>query len=546
METISFYSYKGGVGRSLVVANFAKYLAMFGQKVFVIDLDLEAPGLHYKFLKFDQGKSFQNGYEKIAQDINGGVVDYIHSVIVDNRLPESLRSYVIDIDIDFGVNKNKIHLMPAGKDFASSYWKSLNKIDWHKLFHSEEEQDEEQELIGIDLFLYLKKLIIKEYNPDFLLIDSRTGVTDIGAVATALLPDKVVCLFIRNLENLIGVRQVLWGIRRTPRIDSPKPIEVLPVLTRIPYTESESFESKEILDPIIDFFNETPIGGSISLGINELPVLHSEPELEIYESLRIGGTKYADESMLLRDYLRLFPKIISVKIIEPYLEPLLQKIAATKIKSISKSSNGVIHEALVQHFSERHKKSEIIMDVASPYREVPNDIKRLFSHHLVDIYDIKDISEWEQNYPNLELFWVLLPRFLGAENPKFEEVMLNNIVNKNTKYIYFLYNEEDIKKLKNLAERLQKRIPRDIKYDIKVVKVEDAFLKQILHFTNYWVANPFKSPDVENLHWGFEVLFKNNIPSGGIPLKKELVETLVELIKSLVKPELLDGEPVLK
>ncbi len=49
MKTITFYAYKGGTGRSLVVANAAKYLAGFGQKVFVLDFDLEAPGLHYKF-----------------------------------------------------------------------------------------------------------------------------------------------------------------------------------------------------------------------------------------------------------------------------------------------------------------------------------------------------------------------------------------------------------------------------------------------------------------------------------------------------------------
>ena len=49
MRTITFYSYKGGVGRSLLVANTAKYLSILGKSVFALDLDLEAPGLHYKF-----------------------------------------------------------------------------------------------------------------------------------------------------------------------------------------------------------------------------------------------------------------------------------------------------------------------------------------------------------------------------------------------------------------------------------------------------------------------------------------------------------------
>ena len=49
MLTITFYSYKGGVGRSLALANCAKFLAYHGKKVVVMDLDLEAPGLHHKF-----------------------------------------------------------------------------------------------------------------------------------------------------------------------------------------------------------------------------------------------------------------------------------------------------------------------------------------------------------------------------------------------------------------------------------------------------------------------------------------------------------------
>ncbi|MBU0764165.1 MAG: AAA family ATPase, partial [Bacteroidetes bacterium] len=37
MKTITFYSYKGGVGRTLALANIAKRLAEFGKKVCLID-----------------------------------------------------------------------------------------------------------------------------------------------------------------------------------------------------------------------------------------------------------------------------------------------------------------------------------------------------------------------------------------------------------------------------------------------------------------------------------------------------------------------------
>ena len=48
MKTLTFYSYKGGVGRSLALVNIATRLSEFGKKVCIIDFDLEAPGLHLK------------------------------------------------------------------------------------------------------------------------------------------------------------------------------------------------------------------------------------------------------------------------------------------------------------------------------------------------------------------------------------------------------------------------------------------------------------------------------------------------------------------
>jgi len=44
---VTFYSFKGGVGRTLALANTALLLAKHGRKVLVIDADLEAPGLNH-------------------------------------------------------------------------------------------------------------------------------------------------------------------------------------------------------------------------------------------------------------------------------------------------------------------------------------------------------------------------------------------------------------------------------------------------------------------------------------------------------------------
>ena len=53
-QIITFYSYKGGTGRSMALANIACILAdeqklKNGKGVLMIDWDLEAPGLHRYF-----------------------------------------------------------------------------------------------------------------------------------------------------------------------------------------------------------------------------------------------------------------------------------------------------------------------------------------------------------------------------------------------------------------------------------------------------------------------------------------------------------------
>jgi MinD-like ATPase involved in chromosome partitioning or flagellar assembly len=51
-KIVTFYSYKGGTGRSMALANVAWILASNGKRVLTVDWDLEAPGLHRYFKPF--------------------------------------------------------------------------------------------------------------------------------------------------------------------------------------------------------------------------------------------------------------------------------------------------------------------------------------------------------------------------------------------------------------------------------------------------------------------------------------------------------------
>ena len=51
-QVVTFYSYKGGTGRTMALANVAWILAANGKRVLVVDWDLESPGLHRFFAPF--------------------------------------------------------------------------------------------------------------------------------------------------------------------------------------------------------------------------------------------------------------------------------------------------------------------------------------------------------------------------------------------------------------------------------------------------------------------------------------------------------------
>src|SRR6266480_4471335 len=72
---VTFYSFKGGVGRSMALVNTGGILAgRRGFRVLVIDLDLEAPGLSYLAPNADAEERQQAAAESFAQP---GFVDLL-------------------------------------------------------------------------------------------------------------------------------------------------------------------------------------------------------------------------------------------------------------------------------------------------------------------------------------------------------------------------------------------------------------------------------------------------------------------------------------
>jgi hypothetical protein len=305
MRTITFYSYKGGVGRSLLVANTAKYLSTLGKSVFALDLDLEAPGLHYKF---------HLGSDSAPTDSISGVVDILAHFLREGTFPKRLGTYTKSEDV--AKEAGPITIMRAGTAPHGDYWRALSRINWYDLFYGTEP-------IGAPFFLELQQRIRDEFNPDFLLIDSRTGITDMGGVATTLLPDTVVCLALASLEHLEGLRAVMQGIHHTTS-QQAKTVRMIPVISRLLLRKESALEVQE-LAKIRSFLNQPVKEGSPSLNVDEVVALHSEPLLDSEEQLLVGGKSSPYELPLLRDYLKLFSKTIPAGDIRPHVGMLIQR-----------------------------------------------------------------------------------------------------------------------------------------------------------------------------------------------------------------------------
>lgn len=210
---VTFYSYKGGVGRTLALANIGALLTRWGYKVLCVDWDLEAPGLHLYFDHWIQ-KDTTSGEAALHPGLTELVNDY-----VEGKQPRWLEYLT---DVQFPETANPLKLMTAGK-LDQGYVQRMQNLDWKRLY---EERD-------LGNFLERLRSEWKEAF-DIVLIDSRTGITDIGGICTVQLPDLMVLLFTANLQSLRGSLDV---VNRAKEARKSLPFDranllVLPVATR--------------------------------------------------------------------------------------------------------------------------------------------------------------------------------------------------------------------------------------------------------------------------------------------------------------------------
>jgi uncharacterized protein YjbI with pentapeptide repeats len=244
---VTFYSYKGGVGRSMALMNVAEILAEAGYKVLICDFDLEAPGL--------ERYACNSQREALSLEAQEGVIDlltdYKDSLATPSAAPEAplpeLRSPLAASVplLRERAGKGWLRLLTAGKrnDPDRPYARRVQNFDWTDFY---------ERWAGGSYIEFFRKSVDRVADPtgppdraDIVLIDSRTGVTEHGGVCTHHLADLVVLLSAANDLNTVGTG---WMAERLARpeltmLRSGRPLRLLPISARI----EQSAEKEELV-----------------------------------------------------------------------------------------------------------------------------------------------------------------------------------------------------------------------------------------------------------------------------------------------------------
>jgi len=228
-EVVTFYSYKGGTGRTMALSNIAVLLARQQNAttpVLMIDWDLEAPGLHHYFELHEERPGvlelFEACREQLQHRRNGAA-----ALLDDEALAREVlaavgwEQYVSRVD-----QSSQLYLMRAGR-FDDSYGERLAAMHWDDLFDS-----------CPALFRCFADNLSRHFR--HVLVDSRTGRTDSAGICTTLLPRKLVVVFTPNRQSLEGVQALVTRATayRRSHEDEQRPLLVYPLPSRIEMGDS--------------------------------------------------------------------------------------------------------------------------------------------------------------------------------------------------------------------------------------------------------------------------------------------------------------------
>lgn len=169
---IVFFSIKGGVGRSTALAASAWALAQAGQRVLVLDLDLESPGLSSALLPEERRPTY-------------GIADWLVEDLVDNG--EAVFEALIATSTLS--HDGEIYVIPAHGRDPGEYVAKLGRVWMPKVSDDGTRETWSQRLSR------LIDALEARWQPDVILIDSRAGIDEVASACVTSLGAQLVLLF---------------------------------------------------------------------------------------------------------------------------------------------------------------------------------------------------------------------------------------------------------------------------------------------------------------------------------------------------------------
>jgi MinD-like ATPase involved in chromosome partitioning or flagellar assembly len=197
----------------MALVNVAVEMVKSGLRVLIVDFDLEAPGLD----TFNLPR---------PPKTTKGMVDFVLEYLENNQSPD-VSEFIYNSTIPN--TDGQLWVMPAG-GLADEYDSRFKSIDWRDLYENRD---------GYLLFEDLKTQWEQIFQPDYVLIDSRTGHTDVSGICTRQLPDAVVLFFFPNEQNRRGLETVVRQIRREAVTSRKKDIKLHFVMSNVPELDDE-------------------------------------------------------------------------------------------------------------------------------------------------------------------------------------------------------------------------------------------------------------------------------------------------------------------
>ncbi|HEY6493731.1 MAG TPA: FxSxx-COOH system tetratricopeptide repeat protein [Trebonia sp.] len=203
-------------------------IANNGNRVLVVDWDLESPGLHKFFHPFLE-ESMVSATPGVIELIN----DYANAALdpaprADDWYKDFARvdRDAVSLDWEFPEGGH-LDFLSAGRQ-NRDYSAAVCSLDWDNFY---------DRLGGGRFFRALREDMKRNY--DYVLIDSRTGLSDVADICTIELPDVLTVCFTLSDQSIEGAADVARQISNRYR---DRNIRVLPVPMRIEDGEKEKLD----------------------------------------------------------------------------------------------------------------------------------------------------------------------------------------------------------------------------------------------------------------------------------------------------------------